>query len=471
MNFQKGNAMAYITKRIDNSLKRAALYARVSTEEQAMHGVSLDAQKERLLQYAKDNDLTVVDLYVDEGISARKRYTRRPQFLRMLEDVKQNKIDVVLFIKLDRWFRNIADYYEVQAILDKYRVQWIATEEDYDTTTANGRLALNIKLAIAQDESDRTSERIKFVFNNMVKEGRVISGSTPIGYKIVDKRAVIDENAEELVKTMFHKYIDCRSVKETSRHLNSLYGTSIDVKTMKHMLTNTWYIGEAYGIKDWCPAIIDEPTFRLAGQIVETRAARYNGARSDRIYLFTGLIHCPCCDRRMTTYSCSNKDANGNVKQEFIYYRCPAHTMKTCDMGKQYNQKKLEEQLIECVCSEAEKFNFNLAQQKKALPKKKIDTAKVMKRIEKLKDLYLSDLIPKEIYERDYLELTAILREAEAKEEQVRTLTPIDVTALKDFTKSYEKLAPESRKALWSRILKKITVTPSGDLELTFNQL
>ena len=152
--------MAFKQKRIDADLKRAALYARVSTEEQAMHGVSLDAQKERLLSYAKENNLTVVDLYVDEGISARKRYTRRPEFLRMLEDVKQKKIDGVLFIKLDRWFRNIADYYEVQAILDKYRVQWIATEEDYDTTTANGRLALNIKLAIAQDESDRTSERI-----------------------------------------------------------------------------------------------------------------------------------------------------------------------------------------------------------------------------------------------------------------------------------------------------------------------
>lgn len=462
--------MAYITKRIDNSLKRAALYARVSTEEQAMHGVSLDAQKERLLQYAKDNDLTVVDLYVDEGISARKRYTRRPQFLRMLEDVKQGKIDVVLFIKLDRWFRNIADYYEVQTILDKYKVQWIATEEDYDTTTANGRLALNIKLAIAQDESDRTSERIKFVFNNMVKEGRVISGSTPIGYKIEDKRVVVDESTAELVKAMFHKYIDCRSAKETSRHLNSVYGTSIDVKSMKRMLTNTWYIGEAYGIKDWCPAIIDEPTFRLAGQIVETRAARYIGTRSNRVYLFTGLIHCPQCGRRMTTYSCSNKNKDGSVKQEFIYYRCPAHTMNTCDMGKQFNQKILEAKLVESICAEAERFNFNLAQQKKALPKTKIDTAKVMKKIEKLKDLYLNDLIPKEIYERDYNELNRILKEAENKAEQVRTLSPIDVNALRNFTKSYEELTPESRKALWSRILNKITVTPTGDVELTFNQ-
>ena len=165
-------------------------YARVSTEDQAMHGVSLDAQKERLRQFAKENALEVVDLYVDDGISARKRYTRRPEMLRLLSDVQAGKIDVILFIKLDRWFRNIADYYEVQTILDRHRVQWIATEEDYDTTTANGRLSLNIKLAIAQDEADRTSERIRFVFQNMVKEGRVISGSTPKGYRIHDKHVV-----------------------------------------------------------------------------------------------------------------------------------------------------------------------------------------------------------------------------------------------------------------------------------------
>ena len=93
--------MAYRQRRVDDGIKRAALYARVSTEEQAMHGVSLDAQQERLLQYAKENGLTVVDIYVDEGISARKRYTARPEFMRMLGDVMAKKIDVVLFIKLE----------------------------------------------------------------------------------------------------------------------------------------------------------------------------------------------------------------------------------------------------------------------------------------------------------------------------------------------------------------------------------
>ena len=462
--------MAYKQKRIDNGIRRAALYARVSTEEQAMHGVSLDAQKERLSMYAKENDLQIIDFYVDEGISARKRYTRRGEFMRMIDDVKLGKIDVILFIKLDRWFRNIADFYEVQAILDRHKVQWIATEEDYDTTTANGRLALNIKLAIAQDEADRTSERIKFVFQNMVKEGRVISGMTPVGFSIQDKHIIIDEKGAEIVKAVFNKYIDCRSMKATSRYIMEEYGKNIDVKTMKKMLTNTWYIGEAYGIKNWCPAIIDEETFHLADSIVKIRSARHDGTRSDRVYLFTGLVFCGSCGRRMTTYSCSNKKTDGSVKQTFIYYRCPAHTMKLCPTSKQFNQNKLEQWLLDNLQIEADKYNRKIQDQKKSMPKKAPDTTKINTKLEKLKDLYLNDLITKEMYEKDYLSLSAALNEAKTQEKEL-TQKEINTKKIKDIFRSYDKLTEESKKAFWSRTIKKITVTQEGTFDVHFQTI
>lgn len=461
--------MAYKQKRIDSALKRAALYARVSTEEQAMHGVSLDAQRERLLTYAKENDLTVVDVYVDEGISARKRYTARPAFTKMLEDVKAKKIDVVLFIKLDRWFRNIADYYEVQAILDKYKVQWIATEEDYDTTTANGRLALNIKLAIAQDESDRTSERIKFVFQNMVKEGRVISGRTPKGFKIVDKRVVLDEPMVPLVKDAFRKIIDCRGSREACRYIQDTYGINMDPKSFKHMIACTWYIGEAYGIKDWCPRIIDNDTFHRANEIINTRAERYDYTRTDRVYLFTGLLFCQKCGRRMATYACRNTRKDGS-QQTFIYYRCTRHLLRQCDMTKQINQDKLEKWLLDNLLIEADKHNMEIMHNGKRAPKKSIDRQKVMAKIEKLKDLYINDLIPKEMYEKDYLMLSSLLNEAE-KQESAEEKRLIDVKQYKDLLAAYNTLDLESRKAFWSRVINKIVVTETGDYIVTLNQL
>lgn len=456
------------TNRINSTLKRAALYTRVSTEEQAQRGLSLDAQRERLIQYAKENDLVIVDLYIDEGISARKRYTKRPEFIRMLDDIKAQKIDVVLFIKLDRWFRNIADYYEVQSILDKNNVQWIATEEDYDTTTANGRLALNIKLAIAQDESDRTSERIKFVFSNMVKEGRVISGKTPLGYDIRDKKAVVNEEEAAIVKELFKKYIDLRSMKATSRYILNKYGKSIDTKSMKHILQNKWYIGEAYGIENWCPSIIDKNTFDIVSAIINVRSARHDGSRSDRVYLFTGLVFCSSCGRRMTTYTCHNKNKDGTVKQTFVYYRCPAHTMHLCDMSKQFNQDKLEEWLFDNLLTEIEKINLSFQSRKALSPPKHTDVSKIYAKIEKLKDLYINDLLPKEMYEKEYTALMTSLKDAENEKKELMR-EPIDLEQFNDFHISYHDLAPTAKKAFWSRTLNKIFLSENGEISITFN--
>ena len=139
-------------EKMEDNILRVALVPRVSTDEQVRKGDSLDAQEDALVKFATENNMKIVGIYRDEGHSARKPVLKRPIMLQLLEDVKAGKIDRILVTKLDRWFRNIADYYEVQSILDRYKVQWIATEEEYDTTTANGRLALNIKLAIAQEQ-------------------------------------------------------------------------------------------------------------------------------------------------------------------------------------------------------------------------------------------------------------------------------------------------------------------------------
>ena len=109
--------------------RRAALYIRVSTEEQAKKGYSLPAQREDLEEFAKKNGYTVAGCYIDEGKSARKKYANRKEFMRMLEDVKAGRIDVILFIKLDRWFRSVADYYKIQEILDAHNVAWKTTPE------------------------------------------------------------------------------------------------------------------------------------------------------------------------------------------------------------------------------------------------------------------------------------------------------------------------------------------------------
>ena len=104
---------------IEDNVLRVALVPRVSTDEQVRKGDSLDAQEDALVRFANENNMKIVGIYRDEGHSARKPVLKRPVMLQLLEDVKAGKIDRILVTKLDRWFRNVEQYYAVQRILDK----------------------------------------------------------------------------------------------------------------------------------------------------------------------------------------------------------------------------------------------------------------------------------------------------------------------------------------------------------------
>ena len=182
---------------------RVALYIRVSTDEQALHGLSLESQKEALTQYANAHNMQIVDVYADEGITARKALNKRLQFQRLMSDVQAGKIDLILVTKLDRWFRNIKDYHNTQEILEKHNCNWRTIYESYDTSTSSGRLHINIMLSVNQDECDRTSERIKAVFKHKLDKKEAVSGSLPMGYKLEDKKIVKDLEYADLVNDVF----------------------------------------------------------------------------------------------------------------------------------------------------------------------------------------------------------------------------------------------------------------------------
>ena len=164
--------------------KQVFCYVRVSTEEQALHGLSIEAQTEALENWAAAHGHKVLGVYTDAGISARKPASKRPELQRLLADVQSGKGDLVIFTKLDRWFRNIAEYYKVQEILERHHVDWKTIQEDYDTSTASGRLKINIMLSVAQDEADRTSERIKAVFEIKRQKREPLTGDCPTGYRM-----------------------------------------------------------------------------------------------------------------------------------------------------------------------------------------------------------------------------------------------------------------------------------------------
>ncbi len=126
-----------------SKLIRVACYVRVSHQEQKLHGISLDAQRDKLREYAEKHGLKIVEWYEDEGISGRKLIKHRPALQRMLKDAQADKFDRILFIKLDRFFRSVAEYHECMKMIEP--VVWTATEERYDLASANGRAFVNMK--------------------------------------------------------------------------------------------------------------------------------------------------------------------------------------------------------------------------------------------------------------------------------------------------------------------------------------
>ena len=122
----------------------------------------------------------------------------------MLQDVELHKFEYIIFTKLDRWFRNIADFYKIQEILDNNGVTWLTALERYEMETTNGKLNVNIRLSVAQDEADRDSDRIKDVFRLKVKKGEAITGSLPIGLTVGENGKVdIDPDTVQIAYDMF----------------------------------------------------------------------------------------------------------------------------------------------------------------------------------------------------------------------------------------------------------------------------
>lgn len=428
-------------------MKQVFLYARVSTEEQAVHGLSIEAQLTALEAWAKANGHKVVGTYIDAGISARKTAAKRPELQRLLSDVRAGLGELIVFTKLDRWFRNIAEYYKVQEVLEKCHVDWRTIQEDYDTSTASGRLKINIMLSVAQDEADRTGERIKFIFEDKVQRGEVISGKVPLGYKIENKKMVVDPGTAPIAQDIFKQYTTIRSVRALREYVLNTYGLVYGQTGIRALLDNERYIGRAHGQDDFCPPLIPVEQFQLCQELLQQRAQR-NLSRSGRVYLFTGLVRCAECGNRLSAHV---------VAQKYIYYRCTKYEkLHLCPHKKRTSELVLERWLLENLVSSYEQYNISLAQGAKA-KRANVDTDKIRRKMEKLKDLYLNDLIEKDAYEQDYIFLREQLREAYAPEPEPPK--PVDTKLIRTALSAYESLTRQEKKEFWCRVVGSITIT------------
>ena len=398
---------------------RIALYARVSTEEQALHGLSIDAQLAALRGYAGDQ---AVGEYVDAGVSARTQITKRPELQRLLRDVEAGRIDLICFTKLDRWTRNIREYYKAQDILDAHKVAWRALHEDYETETASGRLKVNIMLSVSQDEADRTSERIKAVFAEKRRKGMVPAGQVALGLRLEDGRYVPSEDAQ-LVREMFATYIATRSSAEVARRFGRTKGG------VGYMLRNENYLAAG---------VIDRPTWEKTQEI---RATREQRTVEPRTYLFAGLVRCPYCGAPLAS----------TTSRGSIYYRCPRRYDGRCT-GFRVTETKIDKFLTSNLLMAVEDVNLEI----RRAQKKTASLPALKAKRDKLTDLYLADRIDREKYDREFDAVQKAIQDAEREPREVNT------AEIKSALDAYSGLSRPAKKAFWSHLLKSITPTEDG---------
>lgn len=210
---------------------RAAGYIRVSTAEQALRGLSLEAQEAEIRRWAAEHHVRLENIYVDKGITARKQLHRRAAFMQMMQAVDADQIDLILVMRLDRWFRNVYDYHKMMnEHLIPHGVNWCAVKEDYDTTTTNGRLMINLRLSIAEQECDTDADRIRDVQQNMVAKGRWPFGAAPLGYRIEEKRLVKDPHTQPQVEFFFRHMLANGSLRGALFAMNDRFGTSYEYR-------------------------------------------------------------------------------------------------------------------------------------------------------------------------------------------------------------------------------------------------
>jgi len=305
---------------------KCAIYTRVSTDNQAeIEFNSCEAQEAKIRSFIKSQEhMEVFKVYSDPGFSGAN--LNRPALNEMLEDIKQNKINLVICYKIDRLTRSPKDFYQLIELFEKYNVDFISVTERFDTSTPSGRLLRNIMLTFAQFERELASERTRDKMLQRAQKGMWNGGTVPFGYKVDNKKLIIDEKEAKIVRNIYESYITSSSLFKVYNELKSN-----DVKDRKgqyfaksgiySILRNPVYIGKiryagklSQGLHQ---PIISEEVFNLAQEIHQKRKRTM---RVYKDYPLAGLVICKECNTHMTPFH-TNKKKEGRRKR-YYYYRC-----------------------------------------------------------------------------------------------------------------------------------------------------
>lgn len=451
-----------------NAPLRCGIYIRVSTAMQRMEGWSLDAQKASLTAFAAARGWKVVGIYADEGKTARKRLRHRKEIFRLMEDVKNGLIDVILFRDLDRWSRSSADFFRLQETLDEHGVKWVSERQPNLTMeTKEGRLQVSILLAVGQNEADACSDRIKYTNIHLRKNRRWTAGpaTLPRGYTVDEaQRVVIDPEQEPKVRYLIDTFRRTGSVRATQRAFNEEFGESYHYNNVRTVLKSPMLCGEYREVEDFV-----ETPYLSREEYQELQALMQKNVRNAKhFYIFSGLVKCGSCGASMVG------TPTKKPTKMFYYYRCGyAAKESSCHNTLHINEEKMEKQLMPYIreAVAARIVEVKAVQQVKPKKPKKGNREAIERQLDKLEDLYItSSRMTKEKYEEKRDAILAKLIEDEPEPEQPSLVSLERIQTLFDsgIEAIYEEFTREERRTFWRGILSSVTVKDGQIVDVDF---
>lgn len=429
---------------MNNERMIAAVYIRVSTEDQAREGFSLGEQKEKLLQLCAFKGYEVLKVYEDAGISA-KDMEHRPAFQEMLQDMRDGKINYIVAYKLDRVTRSVRDLEELILELEKYNCYLVCDRDDVNTSTANGRFFVRMLTVLSQLEIEIVSERTKFGLNGAIKSSH-LPGPAPLGYKKDgNKKTIVDETTKPIIERIFKMYLAGKSFQQISNIFNEeklLNPKKWKDTTIQKIIDNKIYMGDYEQYKRIAkkenkkPVIymnVVEPIISRAmwEECQRQKEVNQRTYTRDRVYLFFQKIKCPICGRIM---KCKG---SGGTKRKYMYYTC-----EHCHIN--FNESHVEKLLKNFIYDLLE---YDMAVKKFFLPiledkNSKIDTNSIDKEIrslekqrDRIKQAYIKGIVEMDDFKEDYKLIEDKLANLEGKK--------LDLINLETFNYSPHELLAE----------------------------
>ncbi len=401
-------------------MKRAVLYMRMSTDKNTQEN-SIKSQEKSLLIYAENNKMSIIEKYIDEGISGRTAQ-KRPAFLKMIDDSEKNLFDFVLVYDSSRFARNLEESIVYKSALKRNGVKLISiTEPSLDDDT---NLITDAMLgALNEMYSRKLSKAVKRGMEFNASKG-IYQNAPPFGYKKENKEIRILEKEAETVKLIFNLFLEKENYHSVAVILNEYSiknrkGNSFRSADIKRILQNPCYIGKVfyngnlYNGTHKC--IIESEIFEKANKIISEKSKKNSRPPITYKHWLSGILKCSECNSAMNFA----KDTKGNCS-----YRCGGNRQGICGYSNFISVKYLEEILFFALdeifgSKNLENYDFeNIADYEKELLINAIK--KIAEKLTRTKEAYICGIDSISEYQKNKKILTEQKFEFEKKLEELK---------------------------------------------------